>query len=78
MTIALPPALTQFVNRLVDSGRYADEAEVVSEALRVLERQEFDESPALEAALIEGLHSPHHPYDATVLTAIRQAATTSA
>lgn len=66
MTIALPPALSQLVDRLVLTGRYADEGEVVREALRILERQEFDESPALEAALLEGVRSPHHAYDAVV------------
>jgi putative addiction module CopG family antidote len=74
MTIALPPALTQLVERLVHTGRYADEGEVVREALRVLEHQEFDESPALEAAILEGVRSPHQPYDATVLERIRQTA----
>ncbi len=78
MTIALPPALHQFVERLVHTGRYADESEVVREALRVLERQEFDESPALEAALLEGVHSPHQPYDASVLDRIRQNARSQA
>lgn len=63
MTIALPPALSELVERLVHTGRYADESDVVREALRVLEHQEFDESPALEAALLEGSRSPHHPYD---------------
>ncbi len=72
MTIALPPALSQLVERLLHTGRYADEAEVVREALRVLEREEFDESPALEAAVLEGVRSPHVPYDASVLDRIRQ------
>lgn len=74
MTIALPPALSQLVERLVHTGRYADESDVVREALRVLEHQEFDESPALEAALLEGVSSPQRPYDATVLERIRQTA----
>ena len=72
MTIALPPALSQLVERLVHTGRYADEGEVVREALRVLEHQEFDESPALEAALLEGVRSSHRAYDASVLDQIRQ------
>ena len=72
MTIALPPALGHLVQRLLSTGRYADEGEVVREALRVLEHQEFDESPALEAALLEGVRSPHVPYDASVLDRIRQ------
>lgn len=74
MTVALPPALNQLIERLVHSGRYADEGDVVREALRVLERQMLDESPALEAALLEGVHSPHQPYDHTVLDRIRQTA----
>ncbi len=72
MTIDLPPALSQLVDRLIDTGRYADESDVVREALRVLEHQEFDESPALEPALLGGVRSPHHPYDASVLERIRQ------
>lgn len=72
MTIALPPALSQLVQRLVHTGRYADECDVVREALRILEHQEFDESPALEAAILEGVRSPHVPYDASVLNRIRQ------
>lgn len=72
MTISLPPALNQLVDRLVDSGRYTDEGEVVREALRVPERQEFDESPALEAAILEGVRSPHRSYDASVMDSIRR------
>lgn len=78
MTIALPPALGNLVARLLSTGRYADEGEVVREALRVLEHQEFDESPALEAALLEGVRSLHVPYDATVLDRIRQNARSQA
>lgn len=72
MTITLPPALNLLVDRLIHTGRYADEGEVVREALRMLERQEFDESPALEAALLEGVRSPHRPYDASVMDRIRR------
>ena len=72
MTITLPPALNQLVERLVHTGRYVDQEEVVREALRVLERQEFDESPALEAAILEGVASPHRPYDVSVMDSIRQ------
>jgi len=72
MTVTLPPALNQLVDRLVHTGRYADEGDVVREALRVLERQEFDESPALEAAILEGVRSAHRPYDPSVMERIRQ------
>ncbi len=74
MTIALPPALHQLVDRLIRTGRYSDENDVVREALRVLEHQEFDESPALEAAILEGVRSPHQVYDASTLDRIRQSA----
>lgn len=37
MTIALPPALHQLVDRLIRTGRYSDENDVVREALHVLE-----------------------------------------
>ncbi len=72
MNITLPPALNHLVDRLVHTGRYADEGDVVREALRVLERQEFDESPALEAAILEGVASPHRPYDASVMDDVRR------
>lgn len=75
MTITLPPALNQLVDRLVHTGRYTDEGDVVREALRALERQEFDESPALEAAILEGVASPHRPYDASVMDRVRARAT---
>lgn len=71
MTIALPPALGNLVERLLSTGRYADEGDVVREALRVLEREELEESPALEAALLEGVNSPHVPYDLSVLERVR-------
>ena len=74
MNVALPPALLQFVQNLVSSGRYSNEDGVMSDALRVLERQEMDSSPALEAALLEGVRSPHHPYDASVLERVRTSA----
>jgi putative addiction module CopG family antidote len=75
MTVVLSPALTELVERLIETGRYLDEADVVREALRVLERQEFDESPALEAALLEGVNAPHSVYDSKVLERIREQAT---
>jgi hypothetical protein len=34
--------------------------------------QVFDESPALEAAILEGVDSPHQPYDTSVMERIRQ------
>ena len=68
MIIALPPALRQPVERLFHTGCYASESEV----LRFMEHQEFDESPALETSLLEGVRSPHRTYGTTVLDQIRQ------
>ncbi len=35
-------------------------------------REDADESPALEAAILEGVSSPHRPYDASVMDSIRR------
>jgi putative addiction module CopG family antidote len=78
MEIALPPALGKLVERLIRTGRYMDEGDVIREALRALERQELNESPALEAAVLEGVGSPHLPYDDTVLERIRRNARSQA
>jgi putative addiction module CopG family antidote len=67
MTIPLPPALNQLVDRLVHAGLYADGGDVVRGTLRVLERQEFVEFPSLEAAILEGVQSPHQRDDASVM-----------
>lgn len=68
----------KLVERLIRTGRYTDEGDVIREALRALERQELDESPALEAAVLEGVGSPHLPYDDTVLERIRRNARSQA
>ncbi len=78
MEITLPPALGKLVERLISTGRYADEGDVIREALRTLERQEWDESPALEAAVLEAVGSPHLPYDDSVLERIRRNARSEA
>lgn len=44
------------------------------ETLRMLEHQEFDESPALEAGLLEGVRSGHQPCNETTFERIRQKA----
>jgi len=40
----------------------------------MVEQSEEFESPELEAALLEGIRSPHRPYNAETLNRIRQAA----
>jgi antitoxin ParD1/3/4 len=37
MTVEIPPDLQQFVHQVVDAGSYKSEAEVVGEALRLLQ-----------------------------------------
>lgn len=76
MQITLTKELERYVRSKVQSGRYADESEVVREALRVLEQREDYESPALEAALLEGIRSRHRPYTKATLERIRKAART--
>lgn len=60
MTVAIPESHEQFVRSLVQTGRYASEAEVIDEALRLLEqkdRKSATERQRIEALLIEGLDS---------------------
>lgn len=72
MEIDLTQELEQYVKAKVRSGRYADESEVVREALRESERREEWESPALEAALLEGVRSSHRRYGKATLSRIRR------
>jgi len=73
MKVTLTEELETLVKEKVRSGRYADESEVVRDALRALELRDDYESPALEAALIEGVRSPHRPYGKATLDRIRKA-----
>jgi putative addiction module CopG family antidote len=72
MQVILTKELEQFVKTKLQSGRYADESEIVREALRAMELREDYESPALEAALLEGVRSPHRPYSSATLARIRK------
>jgi len=72
MQVVLTKELEHFVKSKVESGRYADESEVVREALRNLEHQEGSESPALEAAILEGVRSPHRSLTKATLDRIRK------
>ena len=72
MEIVLTKELEHYVKAKVRSGRYADESEVVREALRDQEQRDGWESPALEAALLEGVRSPHRPYTKATLDRIRK------
>ena len=72
MKITLTKKQEQYINSKVQSGRYADVSDVVRDALRALEHQDDYESPALEAALLEGIRSPHRRYSKRTLARIRK------
>jgi antitoxin ParD1/3/4 len=60
MIIHLSESREQFVRSLVQGGRYASEAEVIDEALRLLEQRDLkhaSEQQRVESLLIEGLDS---------------------
>jgi antitoxin ParD1/3/4 len=40
MTVEIPPDLQQFVHQAIDAGGYKSEAEVVGQALRLLQQRE--------------------------------------
>ena len=65
MTIHLSENHEQLVRSLVEGGQYASEADVIDEALRLLEHrnlQSHTESQRVESRLIEGLESgPSNP-----------------
>ena len=74
MQVILTKELEKLVEEKVRSGRYADASDVMRDALRTLEQRDDFESPALEAALLEGVRSPHRPYGKQTLEHIRKAA----
>ena len=74
MKVKLTEELEILVREKVRSGRYADESDVMRDALRALELRDDYESPALEAALLEGVRSPHRPYGKPTLNRIRKTA----
>ena len=74
MRVTLTKELEKLVEEKVRSGRYADVSDVMRDALRVLEQRDDFETPALEAAVLEGVRSPHRPYGKNTLERIRKAA----
>ena len=77
MQVTLTKKLQALVESKVQSGRYADESDVIRDALRALEQRDEFETPALEAALLEGVRSPHRPYTKTTLDRVRRGAARS-
>lgn len=74
MKVTLTKELATLVKEKVRSGRYADESDVVRDALRTLEQRDEFESPALEAALLEGVRSVRRSYGMAARERIRKAA----
>jgi putative addiction module CopG family antidote len=72
MKVTLTAELETLVKEKVRSGRYADESDVMRDALRALELRDDYESPTLEAALLEGVRGPHRPYGKATLDRIRK------
>ena len=72
MQVTLTKELEQLVEAKVRSGRYADASDVMRDALRGLELRDEFESPALEAAVLEGVRSPHRPYGKATLERVRK------
>jgi putative addiction module CopG family antidote len=73
MKVVLTEELRTFVKEKVRSGLYADESDVMRDALRALELRDDFESPALESALLEGIRSPHRPFGEATIKRIRKA-----
>ena len=72
MQVTLTKELEQLVEAKVRSGRYADASDVMRDALRELELRDEFEPPALEAAVLEGVRSPHRPYGKATLERVRK------
>jgi len=74
MKVTLTEELKTLVKEKVRSGRYVDESDVMRDALCALELRDDYKSPALEAALLDGVRSPHAAYGRKTLNRIRKAA----
>lgn len=77
MKVTLTEELEILIKEKVRSGRYRDESDVLRDALRALELRDDYESPALEAALLEGVRGPHRLYGKNTLHRVRKAARSS-
>lgn len=64
ISISVDEELVNFVNALVDDGRYASASEVISEALLLLKKEEEAAVAAIRAAIEEGEASGEaQPFD---------------
>jgi putative addiction module CopG family antidote len=75
LTLNLPSKLGDYVAAQVAQGFYADEEEVIRDAVRRHAGMDFSaDSTALEAMLLEGVRSSHEPLTDDVWASIRQRA----
>ena len=74
MNVILTKELEALVDEKIRSGRYADESDVVRDALRLLEQRDDFEPSSLEEAILAGTSSEHRSYDPTVREEIRKTA----
>lgn len=75
MNVSLPQRQQDYIDAKVQSGHYASAADVVSEALRLMEEYETMKLAALRAAVKEGLDSElePEPFDFAAYRAERRA-----
>ena len=74
MNVTLTKGLERFVAEKVRSGRYSNASDVVRDALRTMEQSDDFESPALEAALLDGVRTPRRLYGKATLERVRRRA----
>ena len=72
LILNLPSKLSEYVAAQVAQGFYADEGEVIRDAVRRHAGMDaLEDNAALEAMLLEGVQSPHEPLTEEVWLAIR-------
>ena len=75
LTLNLPSKLSEYVTAQVAQGFYADEEEVIRDAVRRHAGIDLSvDTSALEAMLLEGVRSSHEPLTDDVWASIRQRA----
>ena len=74
LTLNLPSKLSEYVAAQVAQCYYADPEEVIRDAVRHHAGMEYEDDPELEAELLKGVRSPHHPLTEEVWDSIRKRA----
>lgn len=74
MKVTLTREPERWVAEQLRGGRYAETSDVMRDALRTLELRNDFKSPALAAALLEGVRGAHRSYGKATLARIHKAA----